>query len=75
MVISKQIKAGVIWAGVVDSYPNMLCCWHPPVAGVLTRTPDPNFRGGWRSWQRRYSIGRGGKTKVFTLAYAKLSRE
>ena len=36
-------------AGVVGSYPNMLCCWHPPVAGVPTRTPDPNFRGGWRA--------------------------
>lgn len=55
MVISRQIKAGVIWSGVVGSYPDMVCCWHPPGAGGPKRTPDPNFRSGWRTqWLNLY---------------------
>jgi dipeptidyl aminopeptidase/acylaminoacyl peptidase len=42
MVISPQVKAGVIWAGVVASYPDLLTRWRrgsgptptPPVSGV-----------------------------------------
>ncbi len=29
MVISKDIKAGVIWAGVIGSYEDMMVNWHP----------------------------------------------
>jgi fermentation-respiration switch protein FrsA (DUF1100 family) len=55
MVISKNIKAGVIWSGVVGSYPVMICCWHHPALSVPTSTPNPNFRSGWRtSWQNIY---------------------
>ena len=55
MVISPDIRAGVIWAGVVGSYPDMLCCWRLPTPGVPAPTPNPNFRSGWRtSWQDRY---------------------
>lgn len=55
MVISLDIKAGVIWAGVVGSYPDLLCCWRQPTPGVPTPTPDANFRSGWRSeWQDLY---------------------
>jgi len=55
MVISKDIKAGVIWAGVVGSYPDLLCCWRMPTPGVPTPTPNPNFRSGWRTrWQNLY---------------------
>lgn len=55
MVISKEIKAGVIWAGVVGSYPDLVCCWRRPTPGVPTRTPNPNFRSGWRNtWQNLY---------------------
>lgn len=55
MVISPDIKAGVIWAGVVGSYPDLLCCWRQPTPGVPTPTPNPNFRSGWRtSWQNSY---------------------
>ena len=55
MVISKDIKAGVIWSGVVGSYPDMLCCWHHPEMGLPTRTPNPNFRSQWRAqWQDLY---------------------
>jgi dipeptidyl aminopeptidase/acylaminoacyl peptidase len=56
MVISPDIRAGVIWAGVVGSYPDMICCWRTPVPGVPTSTPNPNFRSGWRrSWQEIYA--------------------
>jgi dipeptidyl aminopeptidase/acylaminoacyl peptidase len=55
MVISKDIKAGVIWSGVVGSYPDLLCCWHPPAPGVPTRTPNPDYHVRWRaSWERLY---------------------
>ena len=44
MVIDERVKAGVIWAGVVGSYPDI---FNRP-----TRTPDPDatpsFRGRWR---------------------------
>jgi uncharacterized protein len=47
MVISDNIKAGVIWAGVVVSYPDMLTRWRRS-AGP---TPTPASTGGrrWRS--------------------------
>lgn len=55
MVISDQIKAGVIWAGVVASYPDLLCCWHKATPGVPSQTPDPNYHLGWRiAWQETY---------------------
>ena len=55
MVISRDINAGVIWSGVVGSYPDMLCCWRHPEVGMPTRTPNPNFRSEWRTqWQNLY---------------------
>ncbi len=55
MVISPDIKAGVIWSGVVGSYPDLICCWRQPNQGVPTPTPNANFRSGWRtSWQNLY---------------------
>jgi dipeptidyl aminopeptidase/acylaminoacyl peptidase len=55
MVISPDIRAGVIWAGVVGSYPDMICCWRQPAPWVPTLTPNPNFRSGWRTrWQDLY---------------------
>ncbi|OGO26361.1 MAG: peptidase [Chloroflexi bacterium RBG_16_54_11] len=55
MVISTQLRAGVVWSGVVGSYPDMVCCWRRPTPGVPTRTPNPNFRSGWRTrWQEAY---------------------
>lgn len=57
MVISKDIKAGVIWSGVVGAYPDMICCWRRPTPGVPTPTPNPNFRSGWRTrWQDLYGL-------------------
>ena len=40
MVISDAIKAGVIWSGVVGSYPDMLYNWH---RRGPTSTPRPRF--------------------------------
>lgn len=51
MVVNKDIKAGVIWAGVVASYPDMLANWRRGTANITT-TPVPfpttSSRGGWR---------------------------
>jgi dipeptidyl aminopeptidase/acylaminoacyl peptidase len=51
MVISQEIKVGVIWSGVVASYPDMLCCWND-----VDPTPVPSQDApGWRFvWQRQY---------------------
>jgi dipeptidyl aminopeptidase/acylaminoacyl peptidase len=46
MVIDPDIKAGVIWSGVVASYPDLICCWR---RGDRP-TPTPGVSGG-RSWR------------------------
>ena len=53
MVVSPDIKAGVIWAGVVGSYPDMLYNWRRTGPGV---TPSPSSQGrGWRAqWLSLY---------------------
>jgi dipeptidyl aminopeptidase/acylaminoacyl peptidase len=46
MVIRDDIKAGVIWSGVVGSYADMLCCWHrSPSASAPTPAPGRGWRG------------------------------
>ncbi|MEK7534735.1 MAG: alpha/beta fold hydrolase [Patescibacteria group bacterium] len=45
MVVDKDIKAGVIWAGVVASYPDLLNRWRRRVPSI---TPLPGTRGSWR---------------------------
>jgi len=52
MVISQDVKVGVIWAGVVASYPEMLYNWRR----TGSFTPSPSSRGvGWRtSWLEQY---------------------
>ncbi len=47
MVSSADIQAGVIWAGVVASYPDLLDRWSRSTASG-NRTPTPSSRG-WRS--------------------------
>jgi dipeptidyl aminopeptidase/acylaminoacyl peptidase len=50
MVITHDVKAGVIWAGVVASYPDMLSRWRRrPNAAVQTATPFPGGPG--RRWR------------------------
>jgi len=41
MVISRDIKAGVIWSGVVAPYPDLFTRWNP---GAVETTPGP---GSW----------------------------
>lgn len=47
MVTSKDIKAGVIWAGVVGSYPDLLNRWRR-ATGTPSPFPTNSNRGGWR---------------------------
>lgn len=46
MVVSKDIKAGVIWAGVVGSYPDMLNNWR-------RNSPPPGIPSRATSWRQR----------------------
>lgn len=41
MVVTRDIRAGVIWAGVVASYPDLIYNWHRRQADRPTPTPDP----------------------------------
>lgn len=52
MVASDDVKVGVIWAGVVASYPEMLYNWRR----TGSFTPSPSSRGvGWRTaWLEQY---------------------
>ncbi len=52
MVISNQVKVGVIWAGVVASYPEMIYNWRRTVPF----SASPSSRGaGWRAlWLGEY---------------------
>jgi len=52
MVSSPEVKVGVIWAGVVASYPEMLYNWRR----TGSFTPSPSSRGvGWRTgWLDAY---------------------
>jgi dipeptidyl aminopeptidase/acylaminoacyl peptidase len=45
MVITGDIKAGVIWAGVVASYPDLLSRWRRGPGSSVPPTPRP---GSWR---------------------------
>lgn len=56
MVVHKDIKAGVIWAGVVASYPDLLNNWRrrtmtprPTMPGGGYQTVLPGARPGWRN--------------------------
>ncbi|MFB0537223.1 MAG: alpha/beta hydrolase family protein [Anaerolineae bacterium] len=49
MVVTKDIKAGVIWAGVVASYPDLFERWHQRYDGNSIPTPNPSSsRRRWR---------------------------
>lgn len=50
MVISEEIDAGVIWGGVVASYPDLFERWRRRTDNDPTPTPDPTRRRGrWRT--------------------------
>jgi len=50
MVISDDIKAGVIWAGVVASYPDMVSLWRKNTPG-----PAPTIPSFARRWQQEWN--------------------
>jgi uncharacterized protein len=53
MVISRDIKVGVIWSGVVGSYNDLLYNWrHAGLA--FNPTPAPNARSWRREWLAQY---------------------
>jgi dipeptidyl aminopeptidase/acylaminoacyl peptidase len=53
MVISPDIKAGVIWAGVVASYPDLLTRWRRSPS--FTPNPTPGVFRSWRSaWAEQF---------------------
>lgn len=54
MVISDDIKAGVIWAGVVASYPDMLSKWR-----AKTPRPAPTAPAFARRWQQEWTTEYG----------------
>ena len=47
MVVNKDIKAGVIWAGVVASYPDLMYNWRR-TSSITTTPPLSGGRPGWR---------------------------
>jgi dipeptidyl aminopeptidase/acylaminoacyl peptidase len=53
MVILKQIKVGVIWAGLVCNYADMFYRWRPVTA---SSTPSPTFRGWRADWIQQYGM-------------------
>jgi len=53
MVVSKDIKAGVIWAGVVGSYPDLIYNWRRTGAAV-TPSPSSQCRGWRQRWIDQY---------------------
>jgi len=53
MVVSPEIKAGVIWAGVVASYPDLLTRWRRS-SSFPTPTPGGS-PGGSRSWRTSWA--------------------
>jgi dipeptidyl aminopeptidase/acylaminoacyl peptidase len=55
MVITPDIKAGVIWAGVVAPYPDLFARGSIRPTPAVTSTGTPSFRGRWRTtWIEQY---------------------
>ena len=55
MTVSPDIRAGVIWAGVVASYPDLMCCWRRSQPfPTPTPNPTPRLARGWRLWSELY---------------------
>jgi dienelactone hydrolase len=49
MVVSKDIKAGVIWSGVVASYPDLISKWHRPSGNAPPSRSFPSSSRRWRN--------------------------
>jgi len=53
MVVTDTLRAGVIWAGVVASYPDLFARWSRPSSAAASGTP-PSGRGWRGDLTRRY---------------------
>lgn len=51
MVVNKDIKVGVIWAGVVASYPDLLLNWRHRSIPTPVASPSPSGR----NWRQRFT--------------------
>ena len=49
MVVNQDVKAGVIWAGVVASYPDLLNNWRRRTTPSPSTNPTPSNRRSWRN--------------------------
>lgn len=67
MVVSPDIKAGVIWAGVVAAYPDLLAAWRRD-NNELTPTPDPTRQARRWSQQLYDTYGRPEENPQFWAA-------
>jgi dipeptidyl aminopeptidase/acylaminoacyl peptidase len=54
MVISPDVKAGVIWAGVVASYSDMMYNWRRGTSASPAPTPFPGSRRWRTDWVETY---------------------
>jgi dipeptidyl aminopeptidase/acylaminoacyl peptidase len=52
MVVTDDIKAGVIWAGVVASYPDLMARWRRPSNNGDDPVPTPSPSSGRGRWRR-----------------------
>lgn len=57
MVVSPDIKAGVIWAGVVASYPDLINNWRRP--GQTPFSPPPELAQTARRWRDQLQLEHG----------------
>lgn len=48
MVVTNDIKAGVIWGGVVASYPDLMYSWRRGTSNTTPMPSPPGARRGWR---------------------------
>ncbi|MCX7706375.1 MAG: alpha/beta fold hydrolase, partial [Anaerolineae bacterium] len=67
MVTTRDIKAGVIWAGVVASYPDLLSRWRRSTA-----VPTPSIPPGARRWRTEF-IARYGTPEQNPSFWASIS--
>jgi len=65
MVATKDVKAGVIWAGMVGTYPDILSWFQRRVGDFSTSTPDPGGRARQGIWELIDTYGTPGENPTF----------
>jgi dipeptidyl aminopeptidase/acylaminoacyl peptidase len=68
MVVTQDIKAGVIWAGMVAPYPELLEWYRQRFADRPTPTPNPDGTGGGRWIQELLAFGTVEENPAFWAA-------